>query len=107
MFNVEYSWENTPQEGEYGVCSRDFDSLQQAYEFAAKVIARATKRNAESPLCCGLPEDNFAIDLRITRVEYEGQRLPSWQSTLLTLMFTRYEEHAMWYSQKTGQVIYC
>lgn len=107
MFNVEYSWQNAPQEGEYGVCSKDFDSLQQAYEFAAKVIARAAKRNAESPFCYGLPEDNFAVDLRITRAEYEGRQLPAWQCTLLTLMYSRTTEHAMWYSQSTGQVICC
>lgn len=107
MFNVEYSWQNAPQDGAYGVCSKDFDTRQQAYEFAAQVIARARKRNEESPLCCGIPEDSFSVDLRITRVEYEGQKTPAWQCTLLTLAYNPVAEHAMWYSQKTGKIICC
>lgn len=106
MFNVEYSWDNTPQEGNYGVRSRNFDSLDQAYQFSAAVIARATKRNAESPLCCGQPEDHFIVDLRITRVEYGGRRLPEWQGTLLTLFFDGLDEHAMWLSQRTGRIMH-
>lgn len=107
MFNVEYSWQNLPQEDAYGVCSKDFDSWQEAYEFAAKVIARAAKRNKESPLCCSQHEDNFQVDLRITRVEHDRRWRATWQLTLLTLTYNRTEEHAMWHSQTTGQVIFC
>lgn len=106
MFNVEYSYDNTPQEGQYGVVSKDFSSLDKAYSYAAKVLARAAERNRNSPLYGGRPEDHFRIDLRITRQSHDGQRLPDWQVTLLTVFYDGFEEHAMWYSAN-GQVCHC
>ena len=105
MFNVEYSYDNTPQEGQFGVVSKDFDSRAKAYGYAARVLARAAERNRNSPLCCGCPEDRFRIDLRITRQAHDGRRLL--QVTLLTVFFDGTEEHAMWRSMTDGRVYHC